>query len=115
MAQANRSAAPEMNYALSDYGLRSRPDLKHVCGRYELRADGKLLTWDLFATERAPGEIKNEVDDELRRYHERDKSRSARRDISVVVNSSSKFEWPRGCSKTVVANAQSVLVASRVL
>jgi hypothetical protein len=107
-----------MNYALSDYGLGSRPDLKHVCGHYELRADGNLLTWDLFVTASEPAQLKNEVEEEMKLGRSRQNPHAKgipRTDISLVVESSNHFEWPRGCPKTLVADAHSVLVATRVL
>jgi hypothetical protein len=107
-----------MNYALTDYGLRSRPDLKHVCGRYELRADGKLTTRDLFVTASEPAQLKSEVEEELKlgQMRQNPHVKAIRRaDISVVVDSSTHFEWPSGCPKTLEANVHSVLVATRVL
>lgn len=104
-----------MNYALSDYGLRQRPELKHVCGRYELRADGKLITWDLFVSANAAPALKDELVEELKISKKRESAPPRRADVSVVVESNSHFEWPHGCPRTLASNARSVLIATRVL
>ena len=114
VSRAARPGGAQLNYALSDYGLQSRPDMRHVCGHYELRADGHLTTWDLFVTSAEANQLRHEVDVELGDKTKSPRS-SARKQVSVTVDSSNHFQWPQSCPKTLMATARSVLVATRVL
>jgi hypothetical protein len=115
VTQAAGSSTVESNYALSDYGLAPRPDLKHVCGHYDLRADGRLTTFDLFVGPTEPDQLRREVDQDLERRARSASTRPRQREVTLVVDSGSHFEWPRSCPKSLVKTARSVLVASRVL
>jgi hypothetical protein len=115
VAQAIGSNPIESNYALSDYGLAPRPDLKHICGHYDLQTDGRLTTWDLFAGPTEATQLRREVDQDLERVARSAKSRSRQGEVTLVVDSGRHFEWPRSCPKSLARGAQSVLVASRVL
>jgi hypothetical protein len=114
IAQAAQSNGVEMNYALADYSLIGLSDLRHVCGHYELRADGKLATWDLFAATIEADQLKQRVEREMLA---RDKSKPPhpRADIDVLVKSRDQFAWPRSCPKALASKSKSILWASRVL
>jgi hypothetical protein len=118
LAQAIGPNTVDTNYALSDYGLPSRLDLKHVCGRYALRDDGRLTTWDLFVGPSDPDRLRKDVELALLRERMRadgNPSAAPRAPVSVVVESSDRFEWPPHCRRIAAAKAPSVLVATRVL
>lgn len=116
-ARAAQAEPQEMNYALADYGLGPHPNLRHVCGHYELRADGRLTTWDLFVGSVDPGQLRREVTEELSQKERRTAARKVapRNDVSVKIDSGSSFPWPEHCPQVMAKKAQSVLVATRVL
>jgi hypothetical protein len=115
MGQAIRSTPGETTNALSDYGLAPRPDLQHVCGRYELLKNGRLRTWDFFTGQTALQQLRKEIDQELVRGTEAGNRTRTRADVSIRIDAGADFKWPRNCLKTAGPKAQSVLVASRIL
>lgn len=98
----------------SDYGLSERPELKHVCGHYALRDDGRLATQDVFASQLEPDRMKREVTQDLDKRERRGAGRS-QHEIHITVESAASFHWPRSCPRALAASARSVVIASRVL
>lgn len=105
----------EARSVFADYGLSPRPDLKHLCGHYELQADGRLTTQDLFAGPLEPDQMRREVERDLTRHGKASSAAGALHDTRISVESSGSFRWPRSCPKALAAKARSVVVASRVL
>jgi hypothetical protein len=113
LAQATGSNSTEINYSLADYGLGPRPGVQHVCGHYDLRADGRLTTWDLFVSHDEPNQLRDAVDADLVSAKRQRPQRSE--PVQISVKSLASFEWPAHCPKYANANARSVLLATRVL
>jgi hypothetical protein len=115
VTQAAWTNAVESNYALADYGLAERPDLKHVCGHYDLAADGRLTTSDLFVGPTEPNQLRRELERDLERAAASGKSRLRLHEVTLLVDGASHFEWPRSCPKALAKSTGSVVVASRIL
>lgn len=124
MGSITRSALPLLQLAdnstpadaasiFADYGLRPRPNLRYLCGHYELAADGRLVTQDLFAGTAEPAQLERELASE--RARQRATNQSPQRDVKIVIESNSSFSWPRSCPKGLAKQARSILIASRVL
>lgn len=99
----------------SDYGLTPRPDLKHICGHYELQADGRLTTQDLFVGPLELTSMRSEVERDLERSDNGSRATRIAHETRVTVESSATFKWPRSCPKALATNARTVVVATRVL
>jgi hypothetical protein len=108
VAQATGSISGETAYSLADYGVNPLPGLTHLCGHYELGPKGELITQDLFTGSMSPFLLEKALG-------RADKTRDPARPVSLRVNEFKKDALPKSCKQLARTDAQSLLVASRVL
>lgn len=107
---------------LGNYELSELTGLSHLCGRYELRQDGRLVVWDAFASTDAADGLASRLARQARGAdtanepgHWHFSRQLARRPGWFDVTNVASAAITPQCRSRLAADARAVLVAAREL